>query len=147
MIHIYTIIKNSDEPYSYVFEDDINMIEKIELDEIIKYETISPIFFYLGVCLINNDGIKNTNIEINNHSVMNVSYNCRGLHAIGISKIGVKDLLQFIKQSSFNYMDMILEDFARQYPANIVRYDLESYIHQHRGILFQDRNKFPSTIG
>jgi hypothetical protein len=45
-------------------------------------------------------------------------------------------------------MDCILEDFASVYPANIVRYDLISPLHPgHRGILFQDRQKFPSTIG
>jgi len=33
------------------------------------------------------------------------------------------------------------------YPANIVRYDLISPQHYgHRGVLFQDRHQFPSTI-
>lgn len=43
-------------------------------------------------------------------------------------------------------MDVILEAFAAIYPANIVRYDLESYISGHRGVIFQDRNRFPSSI-
>ena len=43
-------------------------------------------------------------------------------------------------------MDVILEQFSVLYPANVCRYDLESYIHGHKGILFQDRHKFPSSI-
>lgn len=38
------------------------------------------------------------------------------------------------------------ENFSIQYPANVVRYDLESYISGHRGVFFQDRKRFPSTI-
>ena len=41
---------------------------------------------------------------------------------------------------------MILEEFSKKYPANIVRYDLQSYIYGHRGVIFQDRLRFPSTI-
>jgi len=43
-------------------------------------------------------------------------------------------------------MDVILEQVSRVCPANVCRYDLESYIPGHRGIFFQDRKKFPSTI-
>ena len=57
------------------------------------------------------------------------------------------ELLDFSKQSNEPYMDVILSNFSLKYPANIVRYDLESYIPGHRGIIFQDRNKFPSSIG
>jgi hypothetical protein len=42
-------------------------------------------------------------------------------------------------------MDMILEEFTISYPANIIRYDLESpYVKGHCGILFQDRGQFKS---
>ena len=40
----------------------------------------------------------------------------------------------------------ILEKFTLQYPANCVRYDLESYIKGHKGIIFQDRMRFASEI-
>ena len=40
----------------------------------------------------------------------------------------------------------ILEKFTEIYPANVIRYDLESYIKGHRGLFFQDRNRFPSTM-
>ena len=147
MINIYRQIRDSGVNYAYVFEDDINMLEPIELDEIIQYETISPMFFYLGMCKYNNEaGIYNTTIQINSHPVIRISNYVRGLHAIGISNRGVTELLHFIETQSYEYMDMILENFTRDNPANIVRYDLESYISGHRGILFQDRNRFPSTI-
>ena len=49
MIQLYTIIANDvnsgDSDWSYVFEDDINKLDDIKLDEIIQYEAISDKFF------------------------------------------------------------------------------------------------------
>lgn len=149
MQYIYSLIINSSSDYSYVFEDDINIIEDISLDEIIEYENFSEMFFYLGLCLYgkNKKNIKNTNIKVRNHYVYNVSGFCRGLHAIGLSKKGAETLLNFSKNSSDEmYMDVILENFSKIYPANICRYDLESYIPGHKGVFYQDRKRFQSTI-
>ena len=146
MQYIYKLILESGDDYAYVFEDDINCLETIYLDEIIKYEQYSPIFFYLGICENNNKNSKYTNIIINNHPVYSKSGNVRGLHAVGISKKGAEELLDFSKKTNEDYMDIILEEFSIKYPANIVRYDLSSYIKGHRGIIFQDRERFPSVI-
>jgi hypothetical protein len=146
MIHIYKMIRESGDEYAYVFEDDINWLEHVQLDEIIQYENISPVFFYLGVCLPSTAGIKDTGHIINGHPVMSVSNNVRGLHAIGLSKEGVKQLLEFVDVTPFRFMDMILEKFTIMHSAPIVRYDLQSYIWGHRGILYQDRRQFPTTI-
>ena len=147
MCHIYELIHNGTDEYAYVFEDDINVLENISLSEIIKYEPISNKFFYLGICEnIGNSTIKDTMYSINSHKVLSISGNVRGLHAIGLSKNGAKELVEFAIQSNFEYMDMILEEFSKKYPANIVRYDLQSYIYGHRGVIFQDRLIFPSTI-
>jgi len=147
MCHIYELIHNGTDEYAYVFEDDINILEYISLSEIIKYEPISDKFFYLGICEDRgNSTIKDTMYSINSHRVLSISGNVRGLHAIGLSKNGAKELVEFANQSNFEYMDMILEEFSKKYPANIVRYDLQSYIYGHRGVIFQDRLKFPSTI-
>jgi len=129
--------------YAYVFEDDINLLEDIRLDEIIEYEAISPMFFYLGVCEAKHKAEK-TGITIRGHDVYQKRGVCRGLHAIGISPQGASELLKF--STSERYMDCILEQFSLLYPANVCRYDLESYIAGHRGIFFQDRRRFPSTI-
>lgn len=145
MQHIYELIINSGDDYSYVFEDDINVLEPIKLEEIVEYENISEMFFYLGICELVRISIL-TNFIINNHDVYAKSGMVRGLHAIGLSKEGAKKLLEFSKQSDLLYMDMILEQFSIQYPANCVRYDLESYIPGHKGVIFQDRNLFPSEI-
>jgi len=146
MISIYNKILESGVDYAYVFEDDINAHEEIHLDEIIQYESISPMFFHLGVATYNDIQIKNTNIQINSHDVISVSKHIRGLHAIGISKKGIETFLHFIKQSEFYHLDEILEEFAGYYPANVARYDLQSYIPGHRGIIFQDRKQFPSGL-
>jgi hypothetical protein len=147
MCHIYELINNGANEYAYVFEDDINIIENISLSEIIKYEPISSKFFYLGICEDRgNSTIKDTMYSIHSHKVLSISGNVRGLHAIGLSKHGAKELIEFANESNFEYMDMVLEEFSKKYPANIVRYDLQSYIYGHRGVIFQDRLRFPSTI-
>lgn len=146
MQHIYSLIRDGADPYAYVFEDDINVITPITLDEIIQYETISKQFFYLGMCGYNGNTAKYTNININGHPVFRIASNVRGLHAIGLSQTGATNLLQLSKQSKQRYMDIILENFARIFPANIVRYDLRSRIRGHRGAIFQDRRQFPSSI-
>lgn len=149
MQYIYELIANMDNiqnEFVYVFEDDINMLEPITLDEIIQYEKISEMFFYLGICEPYLYPTIKTDVFINRHPVYQKKGNVRGLHAIGLSKLGAKELLNFSKSSQQRYMDMILEEFSILYPANVVRYDLCSYIDGHRGILFQDRDRFPSTI-
>ena len=146
MQYIYTIIKEK-EDYAYVFEDDINIHEiAITIDEIIEYEKYSTMFFYLGMCEINSKNSKYTNIDINGHKVFSKSGNVRGLHAIGISKKGAHELLELSHKSNNKYMDVIFEEFTKKYPANIVRYDLESYIKGHKGLIYQDRKRFPSTL-
>ena len=145
MQKIYEIIANGEDEWVYVFEDDINILEDIKIDELIEYEKISDKFFYLGTCgYVNN--CKKSEIKIRGNEVVKVIGDVRGLHAIGLSKNGAKELLEYSEKSSEIYMDMILEEFARLNHPNIVRYDLESYISGHRGIFFQDRNKFPSSI-
>jgi len=149
MQHIYEMIakKETKREHSYVFEDDINVHSQIALDEIIKYEILSQTFFYLGICEDRGKKtIKNTHYSVYGRPVISISGNVRGLHAIGISAEGAQELLDFINRSSHDYMDMILEDFSRQHPANVLRYDLQSNIHGHRGMFYQDRNRFPSTI-
>jgi hypothetical protein len=146
MMNIYNIICNSNDSWGYVFEDDINVVEPILLDEIIQYEKISDPFFYLGCCMM--DGKMNsTGFIVNNNPVTSISGGVRGLHGIGISKKGATELLDFAKNSRERYMDCILELFSVIHPANIVRYDLISPQESgHRGVLFQDRHQFPSTI-
>ena len=148
MIKIYETIANGTDEWAYVFEDDINILEDIDITEIIKYEKISNHFFYLGVCIPNYNKYYLTNkLKINNHEVSIMKGGVRGLHAIAVSKSGAIELLSFLKNYiNYEYMDMILEKFSEKYPANVVRYDLQSYIYGHRGIFFQDRKKFPSSI-
>ena len=146
MQKIYEIIANGEEEWVYVFEDDINILEDIKIDELIEYENISDKFFYLGTCgFVNNYKIYN-DTKIRGNEVVKVKGMVRGLHAIGLSKNGAKELLEYSQKSSKIYMDMILEEFAQLNNPNMVRYDLESYISGHRGIFFQDRNKFPTSI-
>ena len=144
LIEIYKLAASND--YSYVFEDDINVLEPITLDEIIQYEKISEMFFYLGVCE-RFPRVRPSGVRINDHAVYTKSGTNRGCHAIGISKRGARAFLEFaLKHKRERYCDVILEKFSAVHPANVVRYDLESYIPGHRGVVFQDRRRFPSTL-
>lgn len=50
-IEILKTIKNlGSDDWTYVFEDDINILEDIKLHEIIEYEKISKELFYLVIC-------------------------------------------------------------------------------------------------
>lgn len=151
MEHIYEMVRDlsqSDQEFSYIFEDDIATHSDIKLSEIVKYERLSDMFFYLGVCIPLDLPPSNqrTGYSILGYPVLSISGNVRGLHAIALSRRGARHLLDFAKNSTHNYMDMILNDFSLTHPANIVRYDLESYIPGHRGMFFQDRKKYPSSI-
>jgi hypothetical protein len=147
MQKIYSTIIEDSEEWSYVFEDDINKTTDITIQEIIEYEKISSYMFYLGVCMADYKWIVDTGKTIHGNPVKEVSHGCRGLHAIGLSKEGATALLYDSQNSSEVYMDIILEEFCRDHPANIVRFDLESPITEgHRGVIFQDRETFPSTI-
>jgi len=146
MQNIYEIIIKNGEEWAYVFEDDIDLIEYINIDEIVQYESISEMFFYLGCCRYSNHIIKTDN-KINNHIVYKVSNCVRGLHAIGLSLKGAKELLELSKiLVDYYYMDVVLEQFCIKYPANVIRYDLKSYIYNHRGIFYQNRKVFNSLI-
>ena len=83
---------------------------------------------------------------INKYPVYKTFGNTHGLHAIGLSRSGCKELLDFSTTNDHKYMDCILGKFIKNNHANIIRYDLESYISGHRGIFFQNRRKFPTTI-
>ena len=147
MIHTYKLILKSNDNYAYVFENDINLLEPVDINEIVQYETINEMFFYLGYCSPGEKKYLPTNYTINGHKVMKVINAMRGLHAIGISKKGIEELLKLV--NFFNeerYMDVLLEQLGLIYPPCIVRYDLESYNEGHIGIMFQDRESFASTI-
>jgi hypothetical protein len=146
MMQIYNIIAHGEDDWVYVFEDDINILEEVTLDEIIQYESISTHFFYLGVCDYDYKKTQLHKEKINDKNVTIVNGFIRGLHAIGVSKKGAGTLFHFAKMMKERYMDVCLEKFSEKFPANVMRYDLESYISRHRGLFYQDRNRFPSTI-
>jgi hypothetical protein len=143
---IYKMIMNGEKDYGYVFEDDIDILEKISLSQIMQYEKYSPMFFYLGVCAYNQPHAKKTDFNIDGNDVYSISGNVRCHHAIGLSKKGAATLLEYSFKSKHDTMDVILEDFSRIYPANIIRYDLVAEHPEHRGIFYQNRKKFPTTI-
>lgn len=72
---------------------------------------------------------------------------------MGFSKKGAQAVLNFSKEFSDDLepeyggaIDMILEKFTCTHPANVCGYELESYIPGHKGVVYQDRNRFPSIL-
>ena len=146
---IFEMISNStDDTWSYVFEDDIDILAPITLEQIVKYEEISKMFFYLGCCKSCGDkGLEKTKYKIDDFPVYSVSGYVACLHAVAISKHGASELLEFsLNKNKERYMDVILKHFSYKYPSNVVRYDLSSDNKGHRGIFFQDRKKYSSNI-
>lgn len=149
MQQIYTKITNSNDEWSYVFEDDINKIYNISLNEIIEYEKISSHIFYLGACMPNlsTGHVYDSKTRINNSQVITLRGACHGLHAIALSKKGATELLQLSKITKERYMDVILKIYTITRPAHIVHFELMSpYDSTHRGVIYQDRQKYPTTI-
>lgn len=146
---IYEKIVRSDDPWSYVFEDDIDTLEPIQKSELLEYEKISQTFFYLGCC--GPSHVELSGHDINGHPVYHVEGgSVRGHHAVAFSHQGAQDFLDIFDKNenqSVRYADVLLEGFAQITHPPIVRYDLESYTEGHRGLFFQDRERFPSIIG
>lgn len=146
---IYEKILSSQEEWSYIFEDDINTLEMVDIKELIEYEKISQSFFYLGCC--GPSDVSQTEKQIDNKPVFHVNGGyVKGHHAVAFSQQGIAEFLSFAKKEenkNIPFADVILEKFAQIVKPNIVRYDLESYIDGHRGLFFQDRKAFPSSIG
>jgi len=149
MMAIYNMIVHSNQHFIYVFEDDINVLEPITLDEIIEYEKMASMFLYLGICKIHSHDDRNTYnspYTVKNKPVKIITGDIRGLHAIGLSKEGAKQLAFACLETNELYIDVILESLLKIYPSQVVRYDLESNHRGHKGIIYQDRDRFPSTI-
>ena len=147
---IYRKILEGTDEWSYVFEDDINIMENISLQQIADYEGVANKIIYLGLCRYGDDRyLFKTEHVLDGHPVYRTSGHTRCLHAIGLSQDGCRELLDFSLSPAMakkEYMDFILENFTFKNPATVVRYDLESYDQGHRGIIFQDRKNFPSSI-
>lgn len=146
MLEILKIASETDENWTYIFEDDINVLGNVALNEIINYEMISDDFFYLGMCKYGHVPMVQTNYAIEGHPVYKVSGCVRGAHAIAMSKHGAKNFLKFAENFTIQYLDMLYELYTLLKPANVVRADLQSNVHGHLGAIFQDREKFPSII-
>jgi hypothetical protein len=91
---IFKEILNSKSEWHYIFEDDINMLEYISLEEIIEYEKISNGFFFLGVCKYGLDNGFMTPYEVNNHPVYCVSGCVRGSHAVAFSRTELQNFMK-----------------------------------------------------
>lgn len=141
--------------FYYIFEDDIACLEPILLEEIIQYENISTGIFYLGCCRTKNPFTYQKTLKtehlLNGYPVYRAFGNIRGAHAFAVTPICAMKILEFIDNTDF-YDNIVFDEILEMYIYNhtdgvhIVRYDLESCIEGHRGIIYQDRTRFPTSI-
>ena len=140
-------IAKGNQPWGYVFEDDIYQHEAstLQLRDIIQAEESSKHFMYLGVCTAGEAK----------------SFMCgRCAHAMGFSKDGAEEVLDFVQNSrptlvtgnspvDEEYFDVIVEGWCALKGGFRVVGPLfpSSTGHvEHYGALLQDRGKFPSEI-
>jgi hypothetical protein len=147
VMHIFDLIQKSNEEWSYMFEDDVDTLEEITLEDIVEYENISEMFFYLGVCMASSRRLRASAHKIKDDNVK-ITHNGRCIHAIAISKKGINEIIPFYKtHDHITCADGILEGFSKKYPANVVRSHLVSpHNRGHRGVFFQDRRRFATQV-
>lgn len=148
------LISRGEEPWGYIFEDDIykHELSRDDLSAVIKSETTSTLFQYLGIC---------TEGEAQNKPVRNMCGRCA--HAMGISKQGALRLLEFanlqeprleVDQKNAPrdelYLDVIVQGWCETQPPGFrVVGPLKPSVKGldgHYGIFLQDRTSFESEI-
>jgi len=141
------IIKEENNKYCYVFEDDINTLLNIDLNYIINYEKLNEDIYYLGGCYNKGELIKQE-IKINDYFLHKTKGGIRGIHSLCITKKGA-DILKGLSDNNLNelHTDRLLENYTLTNPLYIIREDLKSPCHPgHFGIFYQDRKRFKSTL-
>ena len=150
-----TLISRGEEPWGYVFEDDIykHELSQDNLATVIKSERESTLFHYLGIC---------TEGKALKKPVRNMCGRCA--HAMGLSKRGALELLEFanlrapkleVDQKNAPgdevYLDVIIQGWCEksQPPGFRVVGPLTASAKGtdgHYGIFLQDRKNFESEI-
>jgi hypothetical protein len=145
------LISQGDEPWGYLFEDDIVMHEKSaeNLDTLVAAESHTTLFQYLGIC------------PVDPHAVSRKMCG-RCAHAMGLSREGAMELLGIVNCSDFNlgrdnstreeiYFDVIVDGWCQEHDGFLVFGPLYESKYGvtgagHVGTFLQDRSKFESEI-
>lgn len=145
------LISQGDEPWGYLFEDDIVIHEKSadNLDTLIAAESRTTLFQYLGIC------------PVDPHAVSRKMCG-RCAHAMGLSREGAMELLGIINRLDFSlgrdnatreeiYFDVIVDGWCQERNGFLVfgpllesKYGVPGA--GHVGTFLQDRSKFKSEI-
>lgn len=152
--------KKEGNDFYYIFEDDVNVLKPVKLDEIIEYENISREceLFYLGCCRYNYtfDNTIETEHCIRGNTVYKVTKFIRGTHAFAMTPNTARKMCDFfmtnekiLEESDVIPFDIMLEMYVHECTNGVMtmRHELESNVKDHFGLFFQDRNRFPSIIG
>jgi len=146
LLAILEKIAAKNEHWSYVFEDDINLVEDVPLLSSAKpIERLSDKFFYLGLC-------QDESWFLRRFTRMHSDVTCGTCaHAFAITPVGARELVQFADPElpplarSFDYT--MKEWCEHSNGFRLVRPDLESPLDSNQlGLVYQDRLQFPSTI-
>jgi hypothetical protein len=138
-------IESNSTDWLYIFEDDINMQPNTSIEDIEYNRPASILFTYLGIC-----GPQTT---------PNGGKCGRCAHAMGFSYAGARDVLLFNHESKTRlisgnlpmnepFFDVVVEGWCFLNGGfNVVHFEHTSPQNEgHKGLFFQNRDKFSSTI-
>ena len=147
-------IATGEEPWGYVFEDDIakHELSTARISDVVASESKAHFFQYLGICLPNQESKARKTCG-------------RCAHAMGFSRTGADELLKFSRTersvtpkqrgeatipAKEAYMDVIVDIWCQANGGFMVSGPLEesstAAVSGHVGMFVQDRKKFDSII-
>ena len=141
------ILKEEENDYCCIFEDDINTDLNIKLEYIKNYEKLKEDIIYLGFSDYKAQYLETDNI-INDKKLKKVRGGIRCIHSLMVSKKGVEILKNLYDVNPKQlHMDVLLENYTLTKPLYVIREDIVSPCeNKHYGIFFQDRRIFKSQL-
>ena len=140
---IESVITRKNADYVYVFDDIINTLVELKLDELTEYERLANGFFYLGIDKINqNKGIGYTGKTIGSRNVYSVKGNVSSAHAFALSLQGAHGLMAQLSTNRYKTVDLCLCAYSKTHAVPVVRYDLQGVFNGQRGAIFADLCQF-----
>lgn len=147
-----TLVARGEEPWGYIFEDDIfkHELSRDSLSTLIAAESEAKLFQYLGIC---------TSGQALNTPTRHMCGRCA--HAMGLSKQGAVELLSFANLEvpelvtgnvprDEEYLDVIVQVWCEAHPPGFrVTGPIQNStigVNGHYGIFLQDRHKYASEI-
>jgi len=138
-------LESNSTSWLYIFEDDITAHSGTSLQDIRDIEARSTKFVYLGIC--------GTSVQffLQSWTLQNQGKCGTCAHAMGFSRKGAQEFMAFSQEKTdmnATNFDVVVAAWCLSLGGfPVLRFDLRSpQIEGHRGVFFQDRLKFATSI-